>query len=98
MPHPKVHAEDSIRVFGQSFIQVHEWLDAFHDVPGYGGVAHRRKRHHQAGINEIRRMWGETAAQAAHQHIMADLEQVGWTGQFPKDEADCIKLGLWITR
>ena len=98
MPHPKVHALEAESTFGKPFTEVHYWLDAFHDVPGYGGVAHRRKRHHLAGIAEVRRMWGDVAAQVARQHIMADLKQVGWTGPFPMNEKHCERMGLWVTR
>lgn len=61
-------------------------------------AAHRRKRHHEAGIAEIMHKWGPKAAEAARQHIMADLKQVGWTGPFPLNERHCERMGLWVTR
>lgn len=98
MPSLAEHCAQATRTFGQPFTKVHEWLDACHDLRGYGGVAHRRKRHHLAGVREIARMYGPQAARAAHQHIVADLEQIGWKGPFPCNERHCEQLGLWVAR
>lgn len=87
-----------MRAFGKPFEEVHKWLDEFHDKPGYGGVQHRRIRHHLKGIMEVSEKWGEDSADAARQHINMDLEQVGWKGPFPMDEQHCITLGLWKTK
>lgn len=98
MPSLQEHCAETVEAMGQPYMQVHKWLDEWHSVPGYGGLAHRRKRHHMAGIMEVRRMWGEEAAEAARLHILSDLKQVGWTGTFPINEQHCQKLGLWVTR
>jgi len=98
MPSVKAHCEAAERTFGKPYTEVHEWLDAFYKTPGFGGIAHRRKRHHLKGIMEISEMWGERAADVARQHIKMDLEQIDWKGPFPIDEDHCIKLGLWVTR
>lgn len=98
MPRRGEHEDDSVRLFGAPHTAVHKWLDEFHDVPGCGGVAHRKKRHHLAGVEQVRRIWGDVAADVAHRHIVMDLVQVGWDGPFPRDEKHCEELGLWVTK
>lgn len=90
------HCKESKILFGEPFEQVHLWLDEFAGKPGIG-MKHRRIRHHLAGINEVRRRFGERAAMAARQHIITDLKMEGWTenDHFPVDEADYIRMGLF---
>ena len=90
------HMVESVTRFGQPFEAVHRWLDEFAGTPQYG-MRHRRKRHHQQGIEEVRAKWGDAAAEAARAHIVSDLRQEGWTeaDRFPKDEADYGKMGLF---
>jgi hypothetical protein len=54
-------------------------------------------RHHEAGIQEAIRLFGEKAGQAARQHIISDLKEEGWTGNdpFPKDEEHYVTMGLF---
>jgi hypothetical protein len=86
------HCEESIRLFGQPFEEVHRWLDQFQGTPEYG-MRHRRVRHHEAGIQEAIRIFGEKAGLVARQHIISDLKEEGWTENdlFPKDERDYMK-------
>lgn len=98
MPHPDEHAADCVRILGKPYREVHEWLDEFAHTPGLGGVAHRRKRHHLKGLLEARAKFGDEGRKAAFIHIMADLKQVGWTRAIPLDEADCVRVGLWVTK
>ena len=89
------HCKESIIRLGEPFEQVHLWLDElFHEGLG---ARHRRKRHHQSGIEEVRRMWGDRAAEAARLHIISDLVMEGWKegDHFPRDEADYVKMGLF---
>lgn len=90
------HCADSLKTFGNGFPEVHIWLDEFAGTPEYG-FRHRRKRHHEAGIRQVAEMFGEEAALAAWQHIIADLKQEGWTEQdhFPRDETDYVRMGLY---
>ena len=66
-------------LIGAAFPDVHHWLDEFAYVSGTGweglrlDPGHRRFRHHMAGIDEVRKMWGEQAAQAAALHVLDDL-------------------------
>ena len=90
------HCAQSLTSFGKEYREVHIWLDEFAHSKEYG-MRHRRKRHHLAGIEEIRRLWGDEAAKAAKQHIEADLRLEGWneTYPFPKDENDYVQMGLF---
>ena len=90
------HCEESIAFFGSAFVQVHQWLDEFAGKPGIG-MKHRRFRHHEAGMEEVRGMWGDQAALAAKLHIQSDLEHEGWKpgDHFPKDEKDYVRTGLY---
>ena len=45
------HCEESIRLFGKPYGEVHNWLDEFQGTPEYK-MRHRRKRHHEAGIRQ----------------------------------------------
>jgi len=75
---------------------VHFWLDEFMGAPGIG-ARHRRKRHHLEGIAEVRRLFGDRAAEAARLHIIADLKMEGWKeyDHFPTDENDYVNMGLF---
>jgi len=90
------HERESLTAFGQSWTEVHRWLDEFAGTPGLG-MRHRKKRHHLRGIEEVRSRWGDAAAEAARQHIVADLKTEGWreSDHFPADEGDYVKMGLF---
>lgn len=82
---------------GKPYAEVHRWLDEFAGQPP-DGMRHRKKRHHLAGIEEVRQLWGDEAAESARQHIITDLELEGWRESehpFPKDEANYQRLGLF---
>ncbi len=90
------HCAESVASFGKPYDQVHRWLDEFAGRPPYG-MRHRKLRHHRAGIEEVRKLWGDEAAAAARQHIISDLKMEGWTeGQpFPRDERDYVGMGFF---
>lgn len=90
------HCTESILLFGKPFEEVHQWLDEFAGAPGIG-FKHRKIRHHLQGIEEIRKLFGDTATEVGLQHIKSDLKEEGWqkTDRFPKDENDYKKLGLF---
>ena len=96
MPSFEQHCAESIQVFGNRFEAVHRWLDEFAGRPPFG-MRHRRVRHHLAGIEEVRKRWGDEAAAAARQHVISDLKMEGWTDDqpFPKDERDYVGMGLF---
>jgi len=81
----EVHCADCVAELGEPFGHVHDWLDAFYPELGHD---HRPERHHDEGVEEVRRMWGDQAAQAAEIHIKRD-----YYGEIPtKDQADLWKL------
>jgi hypothetical protein len=90
------HCQESEELFGEPFEEVHLWLDEFQGTPEYR-MRHRRVRHHEAGIREAIKLFGEKAAQVARQHIISDLKEEGWTDNdpFPKAEHDYVKMGLF---
>ena len=90
------HCGESRRFFGKPYDEVHIWLDEFMGAPGIG-AKHRRIRHHEAGIREAMKLFGEDAGKVARQHIISDLEMEGWTEEdhFPLDEEDYVKMGLF---
>jgi hypothetical protein len=81
---------------GKPFENVHRWLDELAGKPLYG-MRHRKLRHHLAGIEQVRKLWGVQAAAAARLHIIADLKQEGWTEDrpFPRDEQHYKGMGLF---
>jgi len=92
------HCQRCLKVFGQPFAHVHLWLDEFHGQ-AHCKTKHRRFRHHWAGIELIRKQWGDMAAEAAVLHIVDDLKVLedpsaneSWIA---KDEADYLKKGYW---
>lgn len=82
------HCRQAFLTFGDSFSEVHLWLDEFSGKKGYGGLAHRRERHHWAAIQHVQKTWGPKAAAAAKQHVISDLGQIGWKAgdPFPKNK------------
>jgi hypothetical protein len=96
MPAFEQHCAEAQQRFGKPYAEVHLWLDEFAGKPPYG-MRHRKKRHHLVGIVEVRKFWGNEAAEAAHQHIIADLKQEGWTESdpFPRDEEHYKRMGLF---
>ncbi len=90
------HCKESIVILGEPFAEVHRWLDEFAGKPGIG-MRHRKKRHHLAGITEVRQLFGERAAEAARRHIVSDLMMEGWRegDHFPDNELDYIRMGLF---
>jgi DNA-binding GntR family transcriptional regulator len=63
------HCRDCLKALGEPFEEVNRWLDAFFPVYGFD---HRPERHHEEGIEEVRALWGDRAAEAARIHIQRD--------------------------
>jgi len=92
----EAHCQESIRLFGDPYEEVHRWLDEFQGTERYR-MRHRRVRHHEAGIREAVKLFGEQAGAVTRQHIISDLKEEGWTERdpFPQDEAHYVKMGLF---
>lgn len=96
MAYFKEHCEETIKLLGKAYEEVHVWLDEFAGSEEFG-MAHRKKRHHGVGIKEIIKIFGKEAGKAAKRHIITDLKMEGWTVQdpFPKNEAHYVEMGLF---
>ncbi len=90
------HCRRATETFGQPFREVHVWLDEFAGKPPHG-MKHRKFRHHEADIQEVKRLWGDLAGLVARQHIEDDLSQEGWKqgDPFPKNQADYVRMGFF---
>jgi hypothetical protein len=91
------HEKRSLDYFGAEYTEVHKWLDEFAGMP-HCGMKHRKFRHHLAGIEEVRKMWGDEAAAVAKLHITDDFKWLeGWKDgdPFPKDEKHYVEMGLF---
>jgi len=88
------HCQESERIFGKRYPEIHLWLDEFFPTLG---ARHRRKRHHEAGIREAVRIFGPEAEPVARRHIVSDLALEGWTENdpFPRDEEHYLRMGLF---
>lgn len=69
MPPFEVHCADCVKELGEPFEQVHQWLD---ELFAFCGSDHRDVRHNVLGVEKVREMWGDRAAEAAVIHIKAD--------------------------
>lgn len=90
------HCQESIRVFGKPYDEIHKWLDEFAGSKEYS-YRHRKLRHHEEGIRQAVELFEEEAREVARCHILSDLKEEGWTekDRFPRDEADYVKMGLF---
>jgi len=72
------HVEDCEMLLGMSWRKVHKWLDDFAAKypPNIYLEYHRRFRHNRDGVEEIRKMWGPKAEQAAVIHLVRDANWV----------------------
>jgi hypothetical protein len=88
MPDLEKHCADCKNQLGEDFHEVHEWLDEFFPQMG---PKHRVERHHTAGVEEVRKKFGDRAAIAAEIHIRADCD-----GKIPTmQEIELWKLFTW---
>jgi len=95
MPKFEEHCDESERLFGKRYEEVHLWLD---ELFWKGlGARHRCKRHHEAGIRQVVQLFGEEAGKAARKHVISDLKEWGWTEDdpFPEDEEHYLRMGLF---
>jgi hypothetical protein len=68
------HCNECEEKLGKDWAVVHRWLDEF-AKPG-NMQFHRAYRHHDTGIEEARKRWGDDAAEAARLHIVSDYGYV----------------------
>jgi hypothetical protein len=77
------HCQECAEKRGNPWDKVHAWLEA---TAGeyWPWVGHRQIRHHTEGVEEVRRMWGDEAAEAAELHIIADEGYIPTRAQIEK--------------
>ena len=93
----KQHCEESIKLFGKPYEEVHSWLDEFAYTQDRG-LRHRQLRHHQSGIDELASIMGDEIREPAKRHIISDISQEGWKEgihPFPKDQKHYVDMGLY---
>jgi len=92
----EAHCKETENALGKPYREVHLWLDEFFMTKEYG-TRHRRKKHHERGIQEAILLFGEEAGKAARMHIVTDLKEEGWTekDRFPRDEREYVDMGLF---
>lgn len=69
------HCKRSENLFGDRHEEVHLWLDEY--AKNYSNsekYKHRKYRHHQEGVEEARKIFGDLGAKVAEDHIRADNE------------------------
>ncbi len=100
----KVHCKDCVERLGKTFSRVHKWLDGLAlqmaTADGFD-PRHRIYRHHREGVEHIRRLYGDRAAEAAEIHIMRDfglLDNPNATrNDIPPDKRGAaILLAFWL--
>jgi len=79
MAHWKEHCKDCQEALGKSWDVVHHWLDEYAKIY-WPSMIHRVHRHHKEGVEEVRKKWGDEAAEAAEIHILKD------EGDIPSEE------------
>lgn len=74
MYHEK-HCDRCLELLGAKWSMVHRWLDALARVNPSApfDVHHRKHRHNLEGVETIRAVWGDAAAEAAILHIKDDI-------------------------
>ena len=108
----EAHCKRCQEALGAPFPEVHRWLDAFaskqrkkrQDLSkgvdpcwaGPSNAEHRKQRHNKEGIEEVRKMWGDKAAEAAELHIIDDMfgsdRSKAW--DIPADPQDYTRKGF----
>jgi len=65
------HCKECLEKMGKEWDHIHRWLDctARDYFPWMG---HRQIRHHTEGVEKVRSLFGDEAAEAAEMHIISD--------------------------
>ena len=90
------HIKETIKFFGEPFVEVHLFLDQFYKNVG---AKHRQYFHHKQGLELIRKKFGNKAVKVAERHIISDLENCGrWKlgiDKFPEKQEDYKRKLMW---
>ena len=83
------HERDTTKWLGSRFTEVHKWLDEFFPT---SGSSHRKFRHHEEGIREAAKLFGESAADAARVHILRDCRNIPGADDYVQGRVDALGL------
>lgn len=73
MPDLKIHEEESLKTYGKSFTELHQWMD---DSSKVFHCNHRKYRHDpQTTPLEAKKLFGENADHVCLDHIILDLKE-----------------------
>ena len=71
------HCKECEDKLGKPFDEVHRWLDGLASPKaGYLNLNHRRYRHHFEALDEVRKLFGDEAVEAAKLHIITDFGRI----------------------
>jgi len=84
----KEHCKECEEKLGKQWNVVHRWLDELAKIY-WPWMGHRVHRHHIEGVEEVRKKWGDEAAEAAKLHIRADFN-----GHLPSKKEVEIMFGV----
>lgn len=72
------HKRDCLKLLGNGFPEVHEWLDDYAKIfpPGIFDTYHRYFRHHKEGLKQIGKLFGDKAIKAGRIHLIRDLNHL----------------------
>jgi len=83
------HQRDTLKWLGANFTEVHKWLDEFFPTDG---ANHRKFRHHEEGVREAGRLFGQRAVDAARIHILRDCRNIPRADDYSQGRVDALGL------
>jgi DNA-binding GntR family transcriptional regulator len=90
----KEHCKECEEKLGKDWSVVHRWLDR-HAKKFFPWMGHRAIDHHEEGIERIKKMWGDEAAEAARLHILSDFQEYyRLDGRVPTKKEVCELYGI----
>ncbi len=84
----KQHCEDCKKYLGNTYKEVHSWLDELALIEGYFDFGHRKYRHHKEGIEEVGKNFDPEARKAAEIHLMRDCGIIPSISDYDQKKVD----------
>jgi hypothetical protein len=78
---------DCRRFLDDDYAYVHKWMD---ELFATLGPLHRKARHHRQGIEEARRLFGDSAAKAALIHVLRDCYNIPSAEDYKAGRVDAL--------
>jgi hypothetical protein len=83
------HVRDCNEFLGDGCVAVNRWIDEWFSKMG---PAHRKVRHHQEGVEEAKRLFGDIGALAAAVHILRDCRHIPRRSDYEDGVVDILGL------